>query len=40
MSKAGLALLAVLVLPGVAPVQDDLASAEKDFRTAISNQLA
>jgi hypothetical protein len=40
MSKAGLALLAVLILPGVSSVQDDLASAEKDFRTAITNQLA
>jgi hypothetical protein len=39
MSKAGLALLAVLILPGVSSVQDDLASAEKDFKAAIAGQL-
>jgi len=39
MSKAGFALLALLILPGVAGVQDDLAAAEKEFKTALAQQL-
>ena len=40
MSKAGLALLAFLVLPGFKGAQDDLSTAEKDFKTALNGQLA
>jgi hypothetical protein len=41
MSKAGLALLAVLMLPGASPVQDkELAAAEKEFRAAMAGQAA
>lgn len=39
MSKAGLAILAVLVLPGLTGAQDDLAAAEKEFKNAIANQI-
>ncbi|HTF57233.1 MAG TPA: hypothetical protein VK661_08370 [Planctomycetota bacterium] len=40
MRTAGLALAAVLVLPSLLGAQDDLASAEKDFKSAIQTQAA
>lgn len=39
MSKAGWALLAVLLIPAASPPQDDLAAAEKEFRSAIAAQI-
>jgi len=38
MRKAGLVVLAVLALPGLLGAQDNLASAEKDFRSALQAQ--
>jgi hypothetical protein len=39
MSKAGLGLLAVLVLSGASAPQDEFAAAEKEFRAAIGAQI-
>jgi len=38
MSKAGLALLALFLLPGFTPPQDEFAAAEKEFRQAMAGQ--
>src|SRR5262245_35040273 len=38
MKRAGSALLAFLMLAGAAPAQDDLSSAEKDFKEALRLQ--
>src|SRR5687767_3865958 len=39
MSKAGLGLLAVLVLSGASAPQDEFAAAEKEFKAAIGAQI-